>query len=231
MFKLAYDFDIDLTKVSRSFFKKLASFMDEKDVHNRMGEVAEEASEKFKIDKITGVPLSDTAKVVNDLVDIHVRNLSQKDKFEETENRALFLPHCARKHMDDNCQAEFNSELSSYSCSECSPDCLVNRVSQIAEEEDYDVYILPGGSCIPRIVKKKNYDGIVGVACPNEIKMGEDYLDKSGIPHQAIPLLKNGCSNTEFNLETFKEVIGATEAEKDKDNSAYPLKNPEKSLG
>jgi len=219
---MAYDFDFDLTKVSRSFFQKLAGFLDERDIHRKVGDLAEDVSKKFKLEEVTGIPLSNTTKVVNDLVDIHVRNLSQKEEFKETEKRALFLPHCARKHMDDNCQADFNKELSSYSCNECSPSCLVNRASQIAEKEGYDVYILPGGSCIPRIVNKKNYEAIVGVACPNEIKMGEDYLDESGIPHQAVPLLKNGCSETKFNLDTFKEVIGSSDLDKEEDTLYSP---------
>jgi len=219
---MAYDFDFDLTKVSRSFFQKLAALLDDKEIHRKMGDLAEDISEKFRLEEVTGIPVSNTAKVVNDLIDIHVRNLAQKESFEETENRALFLPHCARKHMDDKCQADFNKELSSYSCKKCSSDCLVNRATEIAEEEGYDVYVLPGGSCIPRIIQKKDYEGIVGVACPNEIKMGEDYLDESGIPHQAVPLLKNGCSGTKFNLDTFKEVIESSDSDKEKSNYYLP---------
>ena len=225
--KMAYDFDFDLTKVSRSFFQKLAGFLDDKGIHRKMGNLAEEASKKFKLEEITGVPFSDTAQVVSDLADIHVRNLSQREEFKNTEDRALFLPHCSRKHMDDKCQAKFNKKTSSYECVKCSSDCLVNKATEIAEEKGYDVYVLPGGSCIPKIVKSRNYDAIVGVACPNEVKMGEDYLDKSGIPHQAVPLLKNGCSETKFNLETFKKLIDTsedTENEKVEDGFTNTLK-------
>ncbi|MFW5902285.1 MAG: DUF116 domain-containing protein [archaeon] len=220
---MAYDFDFDLTKVSRSFFQKLAGFLDDKEIHRKMGNLAEDVSKKFKLEEITGVPFSDTAKVVSDLVDIHVRNLSQRKDFKETSKRALFLPHCSRKHMDDKCQANFNKELSSYECTHCSPDCLVNKATKIAEENGYDVYVLPGGSCIPKIIKNRDYEGIVGVACPNEIKMGEDYLDEIGIPHQAVPLLKNGCSDTKFNLETFERLLDTSRDEESKDSFVNPV--------
>lgn len=209
--KMAYDFDFDLTKVSQSFFQKLACYLDEKGVHRELGDVVKDASDKFKLNKITGVPFSDMTKVVSDLVDIHVRNLSQREEFEEASDKAIFLPHCSRKHMDSECKADFDPDTSSYSCNQCSEDCLVNKATQMGEEREYDVYVLPGGSCIPKIVKNKDYDGIVGVACSNEIKMGEEFLDEIGVPYQAVPLLKNGCSGTKFNLETFEEVISTSE--------------------
>jgi len=51
------------------------------------------------------------------------------------------------------------------------------------------------------------YEGVVGVACCEEINLARDLSEKSEIAIQAIPLIKNGCSNTIFNLETLKMTL------------------------
>lgn len=204
---IAYEFDFDLTKVSRSFFRRLAKFSDHWDIHRKIGGLVESIIDRFNIQKITGLPFSDAVKVIDDLVDIYAKNLSQEEEFKKSKNRALLLPHCSRKYMDQRCQATFDSELSTYECQHCSEDCLINRASKIGEEEGYDVYVLPGGSCIPKILKKGDYSGVVGVACPHEIQLGLGFLENTQIPYQSVPLLRNGCSNTEFNLETFQQIL------------------------
>jgi hypothetical protein len=77
----------------------------------------------------------------------------------------------------------------------------------IAARRGYDVYIVPGGSCIPKILKNKKYEGIVGVACGEEIKMFGTLLNTMELAGQAIPLIKNGCANTIFNIETLEKAI------------------------
>jgi hypothetical protein len=77
----------------------------------------------------------------------------------------------------------------------------------LAEKKGYDVYILPGGSCVPKILKAKGYEGVVGVACGEEIRMSGEILNSMGIAGQAIPLIRNGCANTFFNIETLLSVL------------------------
>ncbi len=204
---MSYEFDFDLTKASRSFFRELARFSENKGLHRGVGGFVEDVIHRFKLQESTGIPVSDMAKVVNDMIDIHAKNLSQEEEFKATSDRALFLPHCARNYMDGRCEAKFDPEFSSYKCQGCSEDCLINRASELGEKEGYDVYVLPGGSCIPKIMKKRNYDAVVGVACAGEIQLGQEYLKKLDVPYQGVPLLKNGCSGTEFNIDTFREIL------------------------
>jgi len=56
-------------------------------------------------------------------------------------------------------------------------------------------------------LKAKRYEGVVGVACGEEIKLGGEILAKMGIPGQAVPLIKNGCANTIFSLENLLNVL------------------------
>ncbi|MQK95109.1 DUF116 domain-containing protein [Escherichia coli] len=138
---------------------------------------------------------------------MEVRNLSEKEKFRKTKKRALFLPHCSRKYMDSRCKARFEPSISSYICAHCSPDCLINRAVSIAKMKGYDVYIIPGGSCVYKILKIKRYDGVVGVACGEEIKLAGETLSRMNVAGQAVPLLRNGCANTFFSIETLMHVL------------------------
>lgn len=204
---MTYEFDFDLTRISRSFFRELAKFSEKKGIHGGIGDIVEGAIKRFRIQEATGVPVADAVEVVNDMIDIHAKNLSQEDEFRKASNRALLLPHCARKYMDNRCEAEFDPEFSTYKCNHCSQDCLINKATKIGEERGYDVFVLPGGSAIAKIIGGNDYDAVVGVACSDEIQLGRKYLERHDIPYQGIPLLKNGCSGTEFSLETFKEVL------------------------
>ena len=109
--------------------------------------------------------------------------------------------------MDSRCKASFDQSISSFECAHCSGDCLVGRAVVFAEKKDYDVYILPGGSCISKILKAKRYEGIVGVACGDEIKAGVKLLKLMRVSSQTVPLIKNGCANTSFNVETLFRTL------------------------
>jgi hypothetical protein len=109
--------------------------------------------------------------------------------------------------MDGRCKAVFDASLPSYACAHCSPDCLINKADCLAKKKGYDVYILPGASCVPKILKAAKYEGIVGVACGGEIKLSGEVLSGMDVAGQAIPLLKNGCANTFFNIETLMKTL------------------------
>ena len=84
---------------------------------------------------------------------------------------------------------------------------MINQATKLAKKENYDVYVLPGASCIRKIFKKNSYEGIVGVACTDELKLAANFLEQFNLSAQAIPLIKNGCSGTRFNFETLQEIL------------------------
>jgi len=134
-------------------------------------------------------------------------NRIERGKFVQTKKRALFLSHCTRKYLDGRCKAVFDSNIPSYSCAHCSDDCLVNQSDRLAREKGYDVYVVPGGSCVPNILKNTRYEGVVGIACGEEMKMLGPLLGSMHVAGQAIPLLKNGCANTVFNMDALVKVL------------------------
>ena len=204
---MPYKFTFDLSKVPRFFFAEIGLISYQKGMHKSFLTTLNDLILKFKIQEATGLNLSDAVALLQDLIDLQAINSIERGKFLETKNRALFLPHCSRKYMDSRCKAAFNPNIPSYTCAHCSDDCIVNRADQFARKSGYDVYLLPGGSCIPKILKNSRYEGIVGVSCGEEMKIMGPLLSGMKVTGQGIPLIKNGCANTVFNMETLRKVL------------------------
>lgn len=203
---MPYRHTFDLTVLPKRFFRELMIVVNSRRLHKRAGRTLRALIEKFRISEITGLEISDILQVVEDIVDIYIKNIVYAERFRRSVKRALFLPHCARKYADHRCRADFYSDVPTYACRECSADCQINIASRLAKEMGYDVYIIPGSSCIPKILSRFGYDGVVGVACGDEIKLATKYLGED-VAGQAIPLLRNGCSNTTFNLDHLARIL------------------------
>jgi hypothetical protein len=204
---MPYKFTFDFSKVSLFFFTEMATVSYQKGMHKTVISTLHDLIIKFKIEEATGLNLTDALVVIQDLMDLQALNMIERNKFLQTKKRALMLPHCARKYMDGRCKANFDPSIPCYTCKHCSEDCLVNKADQFARSKGYDVYLLPGGSCIPRILKGTHYEGVVGVACGEEMRIMGPYLASQNIAGQAIPLIKNGCAGTVFNMETLVKVL------------------------
>jgi len=204
---MPYKFTFDLSKIPRVFFTEVTKIGYQKGLHKKVGKTLNDIIRKFKIQEATGLHLSDAVTLIEDLIDVEARNLVERERFIKTQKRAVFLPHCSRKYMDNRCQASFDPNIPSYVCAHCSPDCLINRATALAKEKGYDVYVLPGSSCISKILKEQSYEGIVGVACGEEIRLSGELLENKQIAGQAVPLIKNGCANTFFNFETLLNTL------------------------
>jgi hypothetical protein len=204
---MPYKFTFDISKAPQHFFIELAIVGNQKGMQNVFEKTLQGLIRKFKIQEITGLNIQDAAVLIQDLLKMQTLNLIQKQGFQQTKKRALFLPHCCRKYMDSQCQAVFEPSLTSYVCAHCSPDCFVNKAEYAARKKGYDVYVLSGGSCVPNILKQKKYEGIVGVACGPEVTMSGEKLSSMGVAWQSVPLLKNGCANTIFNMETLIKTL------------------------
>lgn len=204
---MPYKFTFDLSRISRFFFTEVTTAAYQKDVHRKVGKTAQEMIKKFKIQEATGLNLSDAVTLLEDLIDVQAKNLIERERFIQTKRRALLLPHCSRKYMDRRCKAVFDAALPSYVCAHCSPDCQVGKAELLAKEKGYDVYILPGGSCIPKILSANHYEGVIGVACGEEVRTGGETLKAMNISGQSVPLIKNGCANTAFNIENLLKIL------------------------
>jgi len=204
---MPYKFTFDISKAPHHFFAEIAVASYQRGVHKVFLNTLQDIVRKFRIQEATGLNIQDAVVLIQDLIDIQAANLMLRTSFLQTKKRALFLPHCSRKYMDGRCKAIFDSTLPSYVCQHCSPDCHVNQASQLARQKGYDVYVLPGGSCVPKILKTHGYEGIVGVACGEEAKMSLGLHKSMAVTGQLVPLLKNGCADTVFNLESLNKIL------------------------
>lgn len=204
---MAYDFNFDISNLPNELIIEIAKICEKGSKRFKLNSIADKLVKRYNIEEKTGMSFEESKTLIKDILIIQINNNILEKYFSKANNKALFLPHCCRKYMDSNCKAVFKDETASYECRHCSNDCMVSQATKYAKQGGYDVYILPGASCLSKIFQKKRYEAIVGVACTDEIKLATKALKKLKVPSQAIPLLKNGCSGTFFNIQTLKKVI------------------------
>ena len=125
--------------------------------------------------------------------------------------RVLVLSHCLRPSQ--SCPGKFGK--SGLDCPEsCSENCFIGRVRQMALKAGYKgVCIAAGGAMALRFVKDHHARGIVAVACDKELVAGINGVkDLSGgagnmPPIVIIPLLKDGCVDTEVDEERVFQAL------------------------
>ena len=204
---MPYSFIYDLTRLSQSVVAQILESAYKVRLHKLLGGNARKLVRKLKIDEATGLNLADAITLVEDIAEVQMANALQRKAFEKTKRRALLLPHCARSHMDRRCMADFDASVPTYKCQVCQDDCLINKASALGKAKGYDVFVIPGGACAEKILKDGKYEGVVGVACGMELKMGVVPLKKLGVPGQGVFLTKNGCADSHLDLQSLASVL------------------------
>ena len=204
---MPYSFIYDLNKVSQNAFSQALEISCKLGVTKLLSTNAKRIVKLLKLDQLTGLNLAEAITLVEDFIEVQNANNLQRENFDKAEKKALLIPHCARSYMDRKCMADFNPQIPSYTCNHCQEDCLVSKVIKLGTKKGYDVYVIPGGSCAEKILRDKNYKGVVGVACGSELKMALGLIEKLGIAGQGIFLTKNGCANTKLDLVNLEKVL------------------------
>jgi uncharacterized protein len=139
-----------------------------------------------------------------------IDNIEQLSKIVPSE-RILLLPHCLRK--SNTCKAKYDSH--GLQCAECNPDCSINKLRSAALKYGYKgVCVAPGGHMAINFVKEYKPKAIVAVACSKELEEGIEEVGKLVQDNLEplmviVPLLKDGCLDTEVDNVRALEVIGA----------------------
>jgi len=140
-----------------------------------------------------------------DIVNVEMRNMLLKNKFSEVPygDRVIILPQCLR---DLNCPVRFSS-VGGAQCAECGK-CKIAEISKKAKELGYKgTYIAPGSGFVRRTIKKVKPRAVIGVACPPELNWGMLEFSNKGLPVQGIILLRDGCVETDVDLEELFNVM------------------------
>ena len=125
--------------------------------------------------------------------------------------RILLLPHCLRPSQ--TCPGKYSKQ--GLECLEdCTEDCTIGRLRRTALSLGYKgVCIAPGGRLAVRYVKENSPKAIVAVACQKELEEGIHGVrelsggDELAPPIVIIPLVKDGCVDTEVDEEQALKVI------------------------
>lgn len=152
------------------------------------------------------------APEIIDTLYLNINNMIELNKFSKIPpcEKMIFLPQCLR---GEKCPApsDYKGEIQCIKCGKCQ----VRAVKEIAEFLEYKkVALVAGGSAMMRLVKKYNPRGIIGVACHKESRLGISMIN--GISVLAVPLLRDGCANTAFDMKILLRamMIGVSEIKK-----------------
>ena len=122
------------------------------------------------------------------------------------ERRLLLLPKCLSN--SEQCRGVIDSV--GLHCAECGG-CAIVDLKARAEGLGYRVIVAEGTSAVVGLVLEGEADAVLGVACLDSLEKSFARIADLGIPHQAIPLLSDGCKDTTAELELIRETLAAYE--------------------
>lgn len=124
--------------------------------------------------------------------------------------RILLLPHCLRRSAV--CAAKPSDQ--GLQCASCTPECPINQLRHKALELGYrEVCVASGGRMAIKHVAENKPSAVVAVACAKELAEGIEEVkalmsgDSPPPPIAIIPLTKDGCVDTEIDLEQALRVV------------------------
>ena len=118
------------------------------------------------------------------------------------ERRILLLPQCLRKRSE--CPAEMDEV--GLLCENCGR-CPLGGLIQEAEELGYVVLVSEGTHMVVSLLRQGGLDAVVGASCISALKKTFPHMSDDAVPGMAVPLLRDGCDQTEVDLEWLRETI------------------------
>jgi len=140
--------------------------------------------------------------------------MSQRDELKRVppQERVLLLPHCLRPSA--TCPGR--PSKAGFQCPEdCQASCAIKRLRSEALALGYKgVCIAPGGALALRFIREQEPRAVVAIACHKELAEGAEAVGELGGPAPfvaTLPLLEDGCVDTEVDLEAALALIRACE--------------------
>ena len=109
--------------------------------------------------------------------------------------------------MRNSKQCKASDEGTFYSCAKCGC-CKIAQIQKLAEELGYKkVYIMKGGKAIYNLLVEQQIKAVVAVACHFEGVQGIKITDSLKVITQFVPLLKDGCCDTDVDVNKVEEIM------------------------
>ncbi len=118
------------------------------------------------------------------------------------ERRLLLLPRCLAN--PDVCRAEKDSI--GLLCAQCGG-CVIGTIQAKAEKLGYITMVAEGTTVVSKLLSSGKVDSVIGVGCLSSLHKIFPVMSEHAIPGQGIPLLNDGCVNTELDLEWALNII------------------------
>ena len=135
------------------------------------------------------------------------------------DRRLLLLPHCARNARA--CQGTYDAM--GLHCAGCGS-CVLGKLKQEAESLGYRVLIAEGTPAVIQVALSGRADALLGVACLDSLEKAFERVVQLGVPHASVPLLRDGCRDTIFEVDVVREWMHThTQAAPARTRSYLPL--------
>jgi geranylgeranyl pyrophosphate synthase len=118
------------------------------------------------------------------------------------ERRVLMLPQCLRIKSD--CPAVMD-ELGLL-CEQCGQ-CPTGDIQEEAEDLGYVVLVAEGTTVVTKLLEQGKVDAVIGISCLSVLERAFPHMATHAIPGIAIPLVRDGCENTQVDLDWVREAI------------------------
>ncbi len=121
------------------------------------------------------------------------------------ERRLLLLPKCLR--AESRCRARVDAF--GLLCGGCGG-CAIGDLREEAERLGYAVLVAEGSPVVMSIIKSGQVDAVIGVSCLEVLENAFPYMEAAAIPGIAVPLLVDGCRQTDVDLDWVWDAIHLT---------------------
>ena len=118
--------------------------------------------------------------------------------------RLFLLPTCLRNRSA--CKGSFD-QLGLH-CAGCGR-CMIDHLKREADTLGYQVLVAEGTPSVVMKIMEGDADAIIGVACLDSLEKAFRHVVDLGIPHVAVPLLRNGCSDTTTEADQILPLLRA----------------------
>lgn len=127
---------------------------------------------------------------------IEFRNAVSKEKYNKTIGKKIIIgPHCMRH---PKCKATCNSRIG-YVCTRCGL-CKYAKIKKACDNMNYLLFIVPGDRFVKKILALHKPKKVLGIACFEELNESMQAISTL-MPVQGIPLLRDGCFNTDVDVD------------------------------
>ncbi|NIA22133.1 MAG: DUF116 domain-containing protein [Anaerolineaceae bacterium] len=116
--------------------------------------------------------------------------------------RLLLMPHCLRKV--DRCRGTYSA--AGLACARCGA-CGVCYLLREAESLGYQTLVAEGTPAVVQTLAGGGVEAILGVACLDSLERCFNAVLELGVPYVGVPLLKDGCVETDAELDVVRDFL------------------------